>query len=387
MKKVLYFLLSLCFVISFVGCSANTATESSAPISSQPEASVVEGVTDDSSKNTSSESEASIEESESSEESKQEISEESSEPEDLSFNITLSFTGDMILASNLNQTTGGSFNEYAENNPPEYFLSKVKDIFQEDDFTLVNLENVLSDKDLAPIEKDYDPAFWFISKASNVNILSVAGVEGVTLSNNHTGDYGTEGFNETAAAVESAGMQYGNNGQIMYFEKNGFKIAVICAGMWGESGADAILQYYMPKAEAISDYQVVFFHGGTEKIHEPEEWKKEGARKLVDGGADLVIGSHPHVLQPREVYNGVEIVYSLGNFCYGGHRAPENRTIIYQMALTIDENLKLTASQSNIIPCYVYTAERNNYQPTPITDAEEIQTVLDFMDWKIDSPV
>ena len=292
----------------------------------------------------------------------------------------------MILASNLNQTTGGSFNEYAENNPPEYFLSKVKDIFTADDFTIVNLENVLSDKDLTPIEKDYEPAFWFISKASNVEILSTAGVEGVTLSNNHTGDYGHEGFKETADAVVNAGMQYGDNAQIMYFEKNGFTVAVICAGMWSGSGANSIINNYMSVAEANSDYQVVFFHGGTEKIHEPEEWKREGAKKMVDAGADLVVGSHPHVLQPREIYNGVEIVYSLGNFCYGGHRSPENRTIIYQMKLTIDENLQVEASESNIIPCYVYTAERNNYQPTPITDEDEIQKVLDFMDWKTDSP-
>ena len=51
---------------------------------------------------------------------------------------------------------------------------------------------------------------------------------------------------------------------------------------------------------------------GTEKIHAPEEWKRRAARKLADNGADLVVGGHPHVLQPREVYKGVEIVYSIG---------------------------------------------------------------------------
>ncbi len=380
MKRLLIFFLIICAVLQLSACNEQ-ASQTSSDTEASKEESVLTGVTNDSSKEESSEEESSEEES-----ITESSVEESSEPEDLTFDITLSFTGDMILASNLNQTTGGSFNEYAENNPPEYFLSKVKDIFTADDFTIVNLENVLSDKDLTPIEKDYEPAFWFISKASNVEILSTAGVEGVTLSNNHTGDYGHEGFKETADAVVNAGMQYGDNAQIMYFEKNGFTVAVICAGMWSGSGANSIINNYMSVAEANSDYQVVFFHGGTEKIHEPEEWKREGAKKMVDAGADLVVGSHPHVLQPREVYNGVEIVYSLGNFCYGGHRSPENRTIIYQMKLTIDENLQVEASESNIIPCYVYTAERNNYQPTPITDEDEIQKVLDFMDWKTDSP-
>ena len=101
----------------------------------------------------------------------------------------------------------------------------------------------------------------------------------------------------------------------------------------------------------------------------------------------MVIGNHPHVLQPREIYNGVEIIYSLGNFCYGGNKAPENRTIIYQMKLTVGEENEIISPQSNIIPCYVYTAERNNYQPTPIENQEEIEKVLSFINGEVSSPI
>lgn len=303
-----------------------------------------------------------------------------------SFDITLSFAGDMILATNKDTHYSGSFNDYASTHDPSYFLEKVRPVFEADDFTIVNLENVLTDRQLTPVYKDYSPAFWFGSKASNINILSNSSVEGAMIANNHIRDYGEEGYNDTVQAINNAGMLYGDASRIMYFEKGGYVISVICSGLWGEYQANNIINL-MKTAEQHSHYQVVIFHGGTEKIHAPEEWKQRAARKLVDNGADLVVGGHPHVLQPREIYNGVEIVYSIGNFCYGGHRYPENRTVIYQMTLTVGKDLTLQASNSNIIPCYVYTGSINNFQPAIVDDEAVKNKILDFMNGKIDSPV
>ena len=313
--------------------------------------------------------------------SRHEVSEESE-----SFNITLSFAGDMILATNNYQNYEGSFNSYAATHEPSYFLEKVRPIFESDDFTIVNLENVLTDRQLTPVYKDYSPAFWFGSKSSNINILSCSGIEGAMIDNNHIRDYGAEGYNDTVQAIKNAGMIYGDSSQIMYFEKGGYVISVICSKMWSEYQANNIINL-IKIAEQHSHYQVVLFHGGTEKIHAPEEWKCRAARKIVDNGADLVIGGHPHVLQPREIYNGAEIVYSIGNFCYGGHRQPENRTIIYQMTLTVGRDLTLQSRNSEIIPCYVYTSTYNNYQPAVVDDETIKNRILDFMDGKIDSPV
>lgn len=306
--------------------------------------------------------------------------------EDKSFSIKLTFTGDMMLASYKNQTTSGSFNEYSDEKDPSYFLEKVRAYFEEDDFTIVNLENVFTNQNLKEVEKDHDPAYWYRSRTSNVDILTCSSVEGVSLANNHTNDYGSEGRNDTIETVKNAGLQYGLESKIMYFEKNGFTVAVICNGLWGEWQADSIIKL-IKKAEENSDYQIVFYHGGKERLHEPEEWKVRASRKLVDNGADLVIGNHPHVLQPREVYNGAEIIYSMGNFCYGGSRSPENRTIIYRMELKINENLEVEESISTIIPCYVYTDTKNNYQPAPVDDEKIKNKILDFMDGKLDTPV
>ena len=311
--------------------------------------------------------------------------EESLPPEeDGAFTIVLSFTGDMLLASGHGQRAAGNFLDYAAKQDPSYFLQNVKPIFDADDFTIVNLENVLTDRTLTPREKTTDPAFWFRSGTRNTAVLTSSGVEAVSLANNHTGDYGTGGYKDTVKAVTEAGLQYGDNTHPLYLEKNGFRIAVICNGLWNEGQAASIVKR-LQAAEAESDFQIVFYHGGKEGVHTPEAWKVRASRRLVDAGADLVLGNHPHVLQPREIYKDREIIYSLGNFCYGGSRYPQNRTLIYQLTLTVRDGA-LVSAVSELIPCYVYTGKVNNYCPTLITDEAQCQRVLDFMDGKRKSP-
>lgn len=304
-----------------------------------------------------------------------------------SFTITLSFAGDTILANDYNLPNAPMrYNDYAEKNPPSYFFEKVKPIFESDDFTLVNLENVFTDKELTERPKNHSPAFWFRSKCKNVDVLKSGSVEGASICNNHIYDYGEEGYNDTLNTVKNAGLECGTENDTIYFEKNGFKVAIICSTLWGSWESDKIINR-LKESQNNSDYQVVFFHGGTERLHSPEEWKKSAARSFVDNGADLVVGGHPHVLQPREIYNGTEIIYSIGNFCFGANRQPENRTIIYQMQLTVSSDLNLIKATSNIIPCYVYRGEYNNYQPSIVEDEVTKNKILDFMDGKISSPV
>ena len=306
-------------------------------------------------------------------------------PQDEKVNIKLSFVGDMMLASYKNEYEVGNFRYHSENKPPEYFLSEVVHIFNEDDFTIGNLENVLTDKNLSSVPKNHSPAYWYRAQTSNTDILTSSSVECVSLENNHCNDYGVQGFNDTVEAVKKANLYYGTETEIMYLEKEGFKISVICCGLWGEWQADQVVKR-IKEAEVNSDYQIIYFHGGTERLHKPEEWKVRACHKFVDNGADLVIGGHPHVLQPREVYNGIEIVYSLGNFCYGGNRYPENRTIIYQANLDINKTKGTIEFTSNIIPCYVYTGDRNYYQPDTIEDKKEKEKVLNFMEGKEELP-
>ena len=303
------------------------------------------------------------------------------------FNLKINIAGDVMIAAYKNITKADNFNDYANKKDPSYFLSKVKPIFEKDDLTVVNLENVLTDKNLKEVGKNHSPAYWYRSRTSNTRILTSSSVEAVSLANNHTGDYGEQGRKDTIAAVEKAGLMWGNDSNTMYYEKNGYRVAIICSGLWGEYQADAICKR-IQAATPYSDFQIVFYHGGTERVHSPEQWRIRASRKLVDAGADLVIGNHPHVIQPMETYKGVDIVYSMGNFCFGDEKRAENRTIIYSLNLKIQaRDGKLLQKSAEIIPCYVYTAATNNYCPAPITNAAEKQRVLDFMNWKRSSPL
>ena len=370
MKKIISFLLIICTIVSVTACSENFIVR------------IPPAVTTDTVETEKRDAEASSPTTE-----VETVVPETTTPVRETFDVKLSFAGDMLLASFKNETKYYNFNDFVNKNPSSYFLEKVRHIFEADDFTVVNLENVFTDRELVEIEKDYEPAYWYRTKTSNIEILTSSSVEAVSLANNHTEDYGAEGFEDTLNTVKTAGLYYGTAYETMYLEKEGFTVAVICTGLWSQYQTQYV-QYYLDAAKEKSDFQVVFFHGGTERIHEPEDWKINACRQLVDGGADLIIGGHPHVLQPMETYNGVDIIYSIGNFCFGDGYKPENRTIIYQTTLTVDrETMELAEKNSEVIPCYVWTGERNNYQPAVIENEAERERVLSFMRWECDSPV
>lgn len=298
--------------------------------------------------------------------------------------ITISFLGDCTLASQKGVEQEGNMINYLNTKDTSYFFERCMDIINYDDFTIANCENVFSDNAVDPVYKDYSPAFWFRSSRKNASVFADNSIDAVSIANNHSGDYKEAGYVETKDALEKVGVLWGDIENPIILEKDRISIAIICCKFWSSYYETSIIN----KIEELSkttDIQIVFFHGGTEKIHTPEDWKIAGCRKFVDAGADLVIGGHPHVLQPYEEYNGVSIIYSIGNFCYGGHRSPENRTIIYQQTFTLDENNVILESEENIIPFYVYTGPTNNWQPAPIENQEEIDKVLDFLYGRSDS--
>ncbi len=291
--------------------------------------------------------------------------------------ITFSFLGDCILSSDKSDTRDDTLIETAKYEADTYFFEKAKSYYSSSDFVVANCEFVMSNRTLSAVDKD-GTAFWFKSPTSFASILRKGGIDIVTLANNHTYDYSEEGYVDTKAALESEGITWGDLANPVYVEKDGITFGIICTNLFTEN--------YMPTLTPIveevianSDVQIMYFHGGEEYSTEPEEWLVNACHTYADMGVDLIVGSHPHVLRPMENYNGVDIFYSLGNFCYGANRTPENQTIVLTETFTFSYDGTYIGTEETIIPFYVYTGETNNWQPAPIEDEDEINEVLEFM--------
>lgn len=126
-----------------------------------------------------------------------------------------------------------------------------------------------------------------------------------------------------------------------------------------------------------SDLIIITFHWGDEGSYQINSEQQALAHLAIEEGADLVLGHHPHVMQSIESYQNKMIVYSLGNFCFGGNTNPSDKdTFIYQQTFTF-ENKKLRINKNaRIIPCSLSSvAERNNFQPTILKGKEQIRVL------------
>lgn len=302
--------------------------------------------------------------------------------------IELSIMGDVLLATDPNRySETASFHQYQKTKPTEYFFQNVVNYINDDDFTIVNLENVLTDNNLSRNIKNASTAYYFKGPTNTTNILTSSSIEVATIENNHIQDYGTQGRLDTISALNNAGVLYSDKDQTLYVEKDGFVIAIISHTLWYEAQANEISKR-VQEASLKSDYQVVYWHGGTEGTHKTADWIKRACRSIVDNGADLVIGAHPHVLQPMETYKGVDIVYSLGNFLFGGNYRPENATVLMKHNIEVDNFTGEVSAETSFIPFYVYTGSINNWQPAPMVEGSVAsQKVLNFMHGISSSPL
>lgn len=300
--------------------------------------------------------------------------------------VTISFIGDCMLASFKGRYMKNNFNTLADKKDPSFFFSGVYEILSSDDFTVANCENVFTDEELTPVEKGYTPAYWYRSKKKNARIFAEGSVEAVSVANNHTGDYGKKGANDTKSALDEAGVIWGDSTKPVIFEKYGVKIAVYMTNMWAKYRADEIGKK-IKQLEKESDYQIVYYHGGTERKYVPDAWRVKASKRLIDLGAEAVIGNHPHVIQPMETYKGHDIVYSLGNFIAGGAEKDDKFTIIYQKILYIEDG-KIVDEGNKIIPVYEYKGKKiTTWCPYPMEEnSEDWNNVIRYMNGEAKTP-
>ena len=245
--------------------------------------------------------------------------------------VRFAFAGDIYL--------GGNVGILLEKNGYDYPYQHVKEILQQADIAAANLETSVTSSDL---EKPNLKTYEFRSDPKALPEFKNAGFDVVSLANNHSMDFGPEGLRDTMRHLKDHAIQYVGAGENraeafepVYFDKNGVKVAVLGFSRvipipveWDwKAGEDRIgladtynHTYPVQVIEAAkkeADIVVVLVHWGNELDEEPDPTKQvDLGRRYIDAGADLVIGSHPHVLQGFEYYKGRWIAYSLGNFIF-----------------------------------------------------------------------
>lgn len=276
--------------------------------------------------------------------------------------VTMTAVGDCTLATDINADPNDSFKSVAEslNGDYSYFFKNVSPIFSEDDLTIVNFEGTLSNQGTRQ-----DKQFAFRGKPEYVQILTSSSVEAANLANNHSADYGDVSLSDTIKYLNEAGISnfIGTNTAIR--DVNGISVGLVGIDALDETEA-AKLENVIGSVKSLgAQLVIVSIHWGEEKATAPNDTQTELAHKAIDAGADLVLGTHPHVLQGIEKYNGKYIAYSLGNFCFGGNNNPADKdTVIYRQTFTFVDGVMQEDDNMTLIPATISGHdEYNDYQP------------------------
>lgn len=276
------------------------------------------------------------------------------------------FVGDIML----DRGTRTTIDRYGT----DYLFGDIKNIFEESDFTVANFESTACDTSLIPQKKLYT----FRAKAEWISALPRNGVTHVGVANNHSLDFGEEGFLQTIENIKSCGLNV-----LTYCdsipsvcEKEGSRIAIFSTNFLAKSSCSSCGEDEVSLIRHIKNYKVVnpatlvvvFIHWGTEMQSTPTARQVRQAHEIVDAGADAIVGHHPHVVQTVEVFKGRYIFYSLGNFIFDFSKAPGNIGLITQFSISDG-----TIQSVEVIP---YSIRKS--KPTPMDDvsAEEFMNAI-----------
>lgn len=304
--------------------------------------------------------------------------------------VTLSFIGDVSLADNWYIAP-----KYDERRKKIYGIlsEEVVNIMTKSDIMVANSEFTVSDRG----EKMPNKYYTFRASPQRLSIYEEMGIDLVTLANNHVYDFGETAFYDMLQAFEDYEIPYIGAGRNIndakkpyYFIINGYKIAFVNATRAEKyiltpeatETTGGVLRCYDPKlfVETIketklqSDYVVALIHWGKEDSHELENVQKETSKTYIDAGADVIVGTHAHVLQGIEYYKDKPIIYNLGDFIFNNETKD---TGIFQIKINNDGKLEYY-----FIPCL----EKDEYTKT--LDKEEKQRVIQNMNsWSINAKI
>lgn len=298
--------------------------------------------------------------------------------------ITVTFTGDCTLGCDPRERgKETSFERYIEEFGIAYPFALVKEVFESDDLTIINLEGTFYDHDANRANKTYT----FRGAVDYARMLPLSSVEAVSLGNNHIIDYGKAGFESTVSALEENGIpwfgstEYSDRSWI--YEKDGVKIGFVAINIsyWWQKGNGLKLKQLMADLrEAGCTVIVGCMHGGVEYMNFHDASQEKLADAMLKNGADVVVGNHPHIIQGMRVQNGKTTLWSLGNFCFGGNSQVRSLpALIAQITFSFDDENRYLGHQIRLLPVHISgDAERNDYQPRLVTGNEAQKAIRAF---------
>ena len=277
--------------------------------------------------------------------------------------IALTFGGDCTFGRGKDFAYNNSFDQMYDQKGAAYFFSNLKE-FHNDDLTMVNFEGTLTNSTAAR-----DKQFVFKGRAEYAGILTAGSIDVVTVANNHSMDYGRQGFNDTIRNL-SPHVAISGYDRLPVVTVKGVKVGFASNTGWSFDSAqkrfitDSVAALREKGAEII----VFNYHWGIEREYHSNATQRAIAHYCIDSGADLVIGHHPHVVQEVETYRGKQIAYSLGNLSFGGNRNPTDKNcLIFRQNFTLDlDSRTIVSGTYRTLPYKISSVNyRNDYRPTP----------------------
>lgn len=265
--------------------------------------------------------------------------------------VVVDIVGDIMLSRGVEV--------FLEKEGYDYPYEEVKELFWEDDLTIGNLECPITDSGNSANKAK---RFVFQADYENAAALKRAGFDCMNLANNHSMDYLDVGLGDTLDALWENGLatvgagKNASENMTYLFEKEGMTIGILAFSAFPSEGffyneekptVNYLSTYNMEqvaeKIQALTcDFKIVYFHWGVEFEPYNSETQQQFAHMAVDAGANLVVGSHPHVLQNSEIYKDIPIYYSLGNFVFDRQIPPgTDRTMILRVRIHRDGQAEL----------------------------------------------
>lgn len=304
--------------------------------------------------------------------------------------ISMVFTGDIYLSKYVTSA-------YDKEGIGGILSKELHEELSSADITMVNQEFPFSNRGSAAKDKQYT----FRLSPTYIKSFLDMGIDIVTLANNHTLDFGVDALLDSLTTLKDNNIAYVGAGEDItharetkYMDVKGKNIAFLAASRvipvttWNAtSSSPGLFTTYDPTglieeikgAKDKSDFIVVYVHWGIERNNRPEEYQRTLAKQYIDAGADLVIGSHPHVLQGIEYYNGKPIIYSLGNFIFNNNI---DKTALLKVVITEDNEVKLFLLPCKATNAKTYFIDKSLYHNF-YTYMEEISYGVTFKDGEV----